>query len=93
MAGGFHGPKFRVVDLGKEVNTQRIRSEKSLVAAASKSKILVDNGCEIETLDREKMTAKDPALLPVKEQFAGALFARNDESGDCRLFARRMAQW
>ena len=69
------------------------RSEKSLAAAASKSKILVDNGCEIETLDREKMTAKDPALLPVKEQFAGALFARNDESGDCRLFARRMAQW
>lgn len=69
------------------------RSEKTLAAAASKSKILVDNGCEIETLDREKMTAKDPSLLPVKEQFAGALYAKNDESGDCRLFARRMAEW
>jgi D-amino-acid dehydrogenase len=69
------------------------RSEKTLAAAASKSKILVENGCEIETLDREKMTAKDPSLLPVREQFAGALFAKNDESGDCRLFARRMAEW
>jgi D-amino-acid dehydrogenase len=69
------------------------RSEKTLAAAATKSKILVENGCEIETLDREKMTAKDPSLLPVKEQFAGALFAKDDESGDCRLFARKMAEW
>jgi D-amino-acid dehydrogenase len=69
------------------------RSEKVLAGAAVKSKILVDNGCQIEALDREAMTQKDPALIPVKEQFAGALFARNDESGDCRLFARNMAQW
>lgn len=69
------------------------RSEKVLAGAAAKSKILVDNGCQIEALDREAMTQKDPALIPVKEQFAGALFARNDESGDCRMFARNMAQW
>src|SRR5688572_8233441 len=69
------------------------RSEKVLAGAAVKSKILVDNGCQIEALDREAMTQKDPALIPVKEQFAGALFARNDESGDCRMFARNMAHW
>jgi D-amino-acid dehydrogenase len=69
------------------------RSEKLLAGAAIKSKILIDNGCEIAALDREAMTQKDPALLPVKEQFAGALFAKNDESGDCRMFARHMAQW
>jgi D-amino-acid dehydrogenase len=69
------------------------RSEKTLKGAAIKSKILVDNGCEIEPVDRETMAKKDPALLPVKDQFAGALFAKNDESGDCRLFARNMAEW
>jgi D-amino-acid dehydrogenase len=69
------------------------RSEKLLAGAAIKSRILVDNGCEIEALDRDSMTAKDPALLPVKDQFAGALFAKNDESGDCRLFAREMTKW
>jgi D-amino-acid dehydrogenase len=69
------------------------RNEKTLAGAAVKSRILVENGCEIEALDREAMTKKDPALIPVKEQFAGALFAKNDESGDCRMFARNMAQW
>jgi D-amino-acid dehydrogenase len=69
------------------------RNEKVLAGAAIKSKILVDNGCKIEALDREAMAAKDPALEPVKHQFAGALFAKNDESGDCRLFARNMAKW
>jgi D-amino-acid dehydrogenase len=69
------------------------RNEKALTGAAAKSKILIDNGCEIEALDRETMTGKDPALIPVKEKFAGALYARNDESGDCRMFARNMAQW
>ena len=69
------------------------RSEKTLAAAATKSKILVDHGCEIETLDRDQMASKDPSLLPVKKQFAGALFVKHDESGDCRLFARNMAEW
>ena len=30
---------------------------------------------------------------PVKERFAGALYAPDDESGDCRLFARNMGDW
>jgi D-amino-acid dehydrogenase len=37
--------------------------------------------------------AKDPALAAVSDQIAGALYAPNDESGDCRLFAREMAKW
>jgi D-amino-acid dehydrogenase len=69
------------------------RSEKLLRGAAVKAKILIDNGCEIETLDRDGITAHDPALAPVKEEFAGALLSKNDESGDCRLFARNMAKW
>jgi D-amino-acid dehydrogenase len=68
------------------------RSEKLLNGAAIKSKILIDSGCKIETLSRDAMAERDPALAPVKDQFAGALFAANDESGDCRLFARNMAK-
>ena len=29
----------------------------------------------------------------MKETFAGALYAPDDESGDCRLFAQNMAAW
>ena len=69
------------------------RSEAALKSASAKSKILADNGCAIETLDRDAVARVDPALAPVKEKFAGALFAPGDESGDCRLFARNMGDW
>ena len=69
------------------------RSEAGLKAAAAKSRILVDNGCKVDILDRDGIAKADPALAPVKDKFAGALFAPGDESGDCRLFARNMGQW
>ena len=69
------------------------RSEAALKAASAKSRILSDNGCRIETLDRDGVVKADPALAPVKDRFAGALYAPDDESGDCRLFARNMGQW
>ncbi|MFT3988248.1 D-amino acid dehydrogenase [Aestuariivirga sp.] len=69
------------------------RSPSALAAASAKSRVLTDNGCVIETLDQDGVAAKDPALAPVKSRFAGALYAPNDESGDCRLFARNMGQW
>ena len=69
------------------------RSEKALQAASAKSRILSDNGCRIETLDREGVAKADPALAPVKEKLAGALYAPDDESGDCRLFACNLGGW
>lgn len=69
------------------------RSAKALAAAAEKSRILSDNGCEIRTLDTDGVAAADPALAPVKNAIAGAIYAPNDESGDCRLFSRNMAAW
>ncbi len=69
------------------------RSPKALGAAAEKSKILSDNGCEIHVLDADGAAKADPALAPVKSAIAGAIFAPNDESGDCRLFTRNMADW
>ena len=69
------------------------RSRSAFEAAAAKSRILREEGCEIQTLDRDGAAEADPALAPVKDRIAGALFAPHDESGDCRLFARNMAQW
>lgn len=69
------------------------RSEAALKAASAKSRILSDNGCVIQTLDREQVAKTDPALAPVKDKIAGALFAPGDESGDCRMFARNLTSW
>jgi D-amino-acid dehydrogenase len=69
------------------------RDPKMFAAAAAKSKILSDNGCQIEELDRDGVVAVDPALAGVRDQIAGALYARSDESGDCRMFARGLAAW
>ena len=40
-----------------------------------KSQILTDNGCDIETLDRDGTVEADPALENVKDEIAGALYA------------------
>jgi D-amino-acid dehydrogenase len=69
------------------------RSQSAFDAAAAKSEILRNEGVEITSLDRNGVAAADPALAPVKDRIAGALFAPRDESGDCRMFARNMAAW
>ena len=69
------------------------RSQRALDGAAAKADILRKEGCNIDVLDRDAIAGKDPALSEVKGKFAGALFAPDDESGDCRLFARNMAKW
>lgn len=69
------------------------RNPAAFEAAAAKSRILREEGCDIRTLDGDGTAKADPALAPVKDRIAGALFAPNDESGDCRLFARNMANW
>lgn len=69
------------------------RKAAALEAASCKSRILSDNGCRIETLDPDATARIDPALGPVKDRIAGALYAPDDESGDCHMFCRNMADW
>ena len=69
------------------------RSPAAFAAAAAKSQILTDNGCDIRSIDREEAVKLDPALEGVKNEIAGALYAANDESGDCRLFCRNLGKW
>lgn len=69
------------------------RTPGSFAAASAKSKILSDNGATIRSLSPDEAARIDPALEPVKDQFAGALYVPTDETGDCRLFARNMRGW
>jgi D-amino-acid dehydrogenase len=69
------------------------RSQGAFEAAAAKSEILRGEGIEIQSLDRDGVARTDPALAPVRDRIAGALYAPGDESGDCRLFTRNLAAW
>jgi D-amino-acid dehydrogenase len=49
-------------------------------------------GYPFETLDREACVRLDPALAPAKDKFVGAIYAPQDESGDCRTFTQNLAR-
>ena len=69
------------------------RSQSAFDAANKKAEILRSEGSVIDVLDRDGIAAKDPALSSKKDQFAGALFGARDETGDCRIFTRKLVQW
>jgi D-amino-acid dehydrogenase len=68
------------------------RSQAALDLAAANMRILVENGCELRVLDRDRAAAIDPALAPVKDKIAGAIFAPNDEAGDAAAYTRGLAE-
>jgi D-amino-acid dehydrogenase len=69
------------------------RSAAAFEAANKKADVLRAEGAVINVLDRDGISEKDPALNERKDQFAGALHAANDETGDCRIFTRNLASW
>jgi len=69
------------------------RSPNLFEAASSKADVLRDNGCEVQVLSRDETAEIDPALAPVKDQIAGALYAPTDGSGDACQFTQELAQW
>jgi len=61
-------------------------------AGVRNTKVLTDLGLRLEALDPTRAAAVEPALEPVKGQFAGAIYSPSDESGDCHAFANRLAK-
>jgi D-amino-acid dehydrogenase len=49
-------------------------------------------GYPFETLDRAACVKLDPALAPAQDRIAGAIYAPQDESGDCRAFVLALAR-
>ncbi len=53
--------------------------------------ILTDLGEELNALDPAQAVELDPALAGAKDKIAGAIHAPGDETGDCRIFTRGLA--
>lgn len=68
------------------------RTTASFERGAANMRILADDGQDIEVVDRERAATIDPALAPVKDKIAGALYCPTDESGDARLFTVALAE-
>ena len=59
-----------------------------LQTGLANAKLLVDNGVAgLRAIDRDELVEIEPALAPVKDKLAGALYSPQDESGDCRRFS------
>jgi D-amino-acid dehydrogenase len=69
------------------------RDPAGLAQAAATAQIQRDAGVEVRVVTPDEAAALDPVYEPVRERFAGALFAPGDESGDARLFTRQLAGW
>ena len=68
------------------------RSARSFEAGVRRTRLLRDQGLELEELDRDGLCAREPALEPVRERLAGGLYSPTDQSGDARMFSRGLAE-
>lgn len=77
-------------DHGRRGKLILYRSQQALDAAGRLTEIKRAHGFRIETLDRARCLALDPALGGYSNGFAGGVFAPEDESGDCAKFTRAL---
>ena len=71
---------------------QLFRTQAQLDAAARDVAVLQDCGVPFELLDREGVVRAEPALAHARAPLAGGLRLPNDETGDCQLFTRQLAE-
>lgn len=67
------------------------RKPESFERGAANLSILADDGQDMEVVDRDRAAEIDPALAPVKDRIAGAIYCPTDGSGDARLFTHNLA--
>lgn len=71
---------------------QLFRTEHQYEAAQRDIQVLEACGVPYELLDRNRLESAEPALARTAYKLAGGLRLPNDETGDCCLFTRRLAQ-
>ncbi len=72
--------------------TQLFRTQAQLDDAGKDIAVLQQYGVPFELLDRAGIVRVEPALAAVTDKLAGALRLPHDETGDCELFTRRLAE-
>jgi D-amino-acid dehydrogenase len=78
---------------GRKLGTlQLFRTQAQLDDAGSDIAVLERFGVPYALLDRHGIVDVEPALADVVDQFSGALRLPGDQTGDCALFTRRLAE-
>ncbi|MCS6921384.1 MAG: D-amino acid dehydrogenase [Elioraea sp.] len=78
-------------DANREGVLTLYRDPRGLAAAEKKRDRLAAQGIAAELLDRDGMVAREPALARAADRYAGALFAADAETADCRAFTLALA--
>ncbi len=68
------------------------RDAASLQAGIAHMQILAQDGQHIEVLDRAQIIAHDPSLEQAAAKIAGGILCPTDETGDCAMFTRGLAE-
>lgn len=69
------------------------RDQGLLETGLKNAQLLKDNGVTgIRAIDRAELVRREPALAAAQDKLAGAIYSEQDESGDCALFTRRLAE-
>src|SRR5690606_8113140 len=72
--------------------TQLFRTQAQLDGAAKDIEVLEQMGVPYELLDRNTLTNAEPGLASSVHKLVGGLRVPNDQTGDCLLFTRRIAE-
>lgn len=74
-------------------NLQLFRTQEGVDNAGLAARVLADAGVAFTLLDGDGCVAFDPALRDARGQLAGGMLLPQDETGNCPLFARALADW
>ena len=68
------------------------RTPASFERGTANTRILTEEGLTLKPISADEAARIDPALEPVKGDFAGAIYCPSDESGDARVFTQALAK-
>lgn len=66
------------------------RSEQSMRAGVRRSRLLADQGQQMEVLSAEEVVQLDQAYAPAQAQIAGAIYSPSDETGSSQKFVQSL---
>ncbi|WEK44636.1 MAG: D-amino acid dehydrogenase [Candidatus Sphingomonas colombiensis] len=72
---------------------QLFRTEKQLAGSTKDMAVLDDFGVDYDLLDRAGCVAAEPGLAATSDKFVGGVRLPGDETGDCQMFTRSLADW
>ena len=71
---------------------QLFRTEQQFASASKDIAVLEEAGVPYQLLESSQLASAEPALAQVAHKLTGGLRLPNDETGDCQLFTRQLAE-